>query len=835
MPKNQPMSHQPNPDGLDARPTAVLYLRVSSVGQMNKAHDPEGYSIPSQREVCKRYAERLGAEVIAEFVEYGQSGTSIRRGELQRLLSELPKLQPTYVVVYDISRLARDDYDALWLYAEIERHGSKLESTLERIDDSPAGRLLYTVMAGVNAFRSRGDAVKVKAGLDRKHAEGGTIGLAPIGYINTRERIEGREVRTIALDEERAHLVRTAFDAFASGEHSLTTLRDLLENVGLTTKETPKKPAKALSRSGVYRILQDPYYIGQVTRNGVSRKGLHPKLVNEATFEKVQELLDVRRLSGDRSRKHHHYLKGSLFCSCGRRLTWGRHRGNGGTYEYFCCLSNQAKRKSCGNRYMAADAVERAVEDHYRRVSLTEKQCEAIRIGVREQAEARLAVAREESEQHTRRLRTLQDEQQKLLRLYYRGGVSEDILIAEQARIETERTQARKLVETAAHEAEDIFEALDEALLLIGPNCHAAYMSSPPEHRRLLNQAIFQRLIVTPDDIEDEPQPVVADLHRLTRKAPAAPKAPKGRQKGRGPQFLGGHGSHVDTLVRPSGLEPPRGNLPTRPSTLRVYQFRHGRREARVYPRPPLGPAPAAANQVAPHLRPSTPPATVRTDVRSSPDPKPEVAPEMDLTKRQQEIFDFIHKYSAKYGYPPTVRDIGKAVGLASSSTVHAHLANLERIGLLRRDPSKPRAIELLDRAVGNAVDSVRNIVRSDSLPLVGTVAAGQPVLAEENVEEYVSVPEAAGGSSGEYLLRIRGESMKNVGIIEGDLVVVSPQDTARDGEIVVALLGEEATVKRFFREPDHIRLQPENETMEPIRSKEVKVLGRVVGLLRSM
>lgn len=207
----------------------------------------------------------------------------------------------------------------------------------------------------------------------------------------------------------------------------------------------------------------------------------------------------------------------------------------------------------------------------------------------------------------------------------------------------------------------------------------------------------------------------------------------------------------------------------------------------------------------------------------------------MDLTKRQQEIFDFIRRYSAKYGYPPTVRDIGKAVGLASSSTVHAHLANLEKIGLLRRDPSKPRAIELLDRAVGGAVESVRSIVASEGLPLVGSVAAGQPVLAEENVEDYVSVPEVAGGAEGAYLLRIRGESMKDAGIIEGDLVVVRPQDTAADGEIVVALLGEEATVKRFFREADHIRLQPENETMEPIRSREVKVLGRVVGLLRSV
>ncbi len=177
----------------------------------------------------------------------------------------------------------------------------------------------------------------------------------------------------------------------------------------------------------------------------------------------------------------------------------------------------------------------------------------------------------------------------------------------------------------------------------------------------------------------------------------------------------------------------------------------------------------------------------------------------MDLTKRQQEIFDFIRKYSARYGYPPTVRDIGKAVGLASSSTVHAHLANLEKIGLLRRDPSKPRAIELLDRAVGSAVDSVRGIVRSEGLPLLGAVAAGQPMLAEENIEDYVAVPEIAGGSDGQYLLRIRGDSMKEAGILEGDYVVVRPQDTAEDGEIIVALLGEEATVKRFYpRERPH-------------------------------
>ena len=198
----------------------------------------------------------------------------------------------------------------------------------------------------------------------------------------------------------------------------------------------------------------------------------------------------------------------------------------------------------------------------------------------------------------------------------------------------------------------------------------------------------------------------------------------------------------------------------------------------------------------------------------------------MDLTKRQQEIFDFIKRYSAKHGYPPTVRDIGKAIGLGSPSTVHAHLANLEKIGLLRRDPSKPRALELLR-------DTARKAVAPAGLPLVGRVAAGAPVLAEENIEDYIDVPGIAGGDDGDYVLRVAGDSMKDAGILDGDHVVVRPQDTATDGEIVVALVGEEATVKRFFKESDHVRLQPENEAMEPIRTREAQVLGRVVGVCR--
>jgi repressor LexA len=198
-----------------------------------------------------------------------------------------------------------------------------------------------------------------------------------------------------------------------------------------------------------------------------------------------------------------------------------------------------------------------------------------------------------------------------------------------------------------------------------------------------------------------------------------------------------------------------------------------------------------------------------------------------ELTKRQREIFDYISRYLSRHGYPPTVREIGKAVGLHSSSTVHAHLSKLESLGVVKRDPSKPRALEVM-------VQRAKKAVRPAGLPLVGQVAAGSPILAEENIEDYLEVPDVVGGEDGDYILRVRGDSMKDAGILEGDFVVVRPTERARDGEIVVALVGDdEATVKRFFREKDQIRLQPENKSMKPIRARDVRLLGRVVGVFR--
>ena len=209
------------------------------------------------------------------------------------------------------------------------------------------------------------------------------------------------------------------------------------------------------------------------------------------------------------------------------------------------------------------------------------------------------------------------------------------------------------------------------------------------------------------------------------------------------------------------------------------------------------------------------------------------------LTARQQEIWNFLVEYVDRHGYPPTVREIGEHVGLASPSTVHAHLANLERAGLLKRDPTKPRALELIGREKREAepVEVLGDPADIARLPLLGEIAAGGPLLAEQNIEDYLPMPASA---KGDFLLRVKGESMIDAGILDGDIVIVQRTQDARNGEIVVALVGDdewadEATVKTFYRESDRIRLQPENASMEPIYGSYVQILGRVVGVFREL
>ncbi len=196
------------------------------------------------------------------------------------------------------------------------------------------------------------------------------------------------------------------------------------------------------------------------------------------------------------------------------------------------------------------------------------------------------------------------------------------------------------------------------------------------------------------------------------------------------------------------------------------------------------------------------------------------------LTKRQEQIFDCIKRSVREKGYPPSVREIGAAVGLNSSATVHSHLASLESKGLIRRDPTKPRAIEILEEAFQAGSDAI-------PVPVLGRVTAGVPILAVENIEEYFPLPRQVIRDQEVFILNVRGDSMIEAGILDGDHVIVRKQSAAQNGDIVVAMIGDEATVKTFYRERDHVRLQPENSALSPILTKDVTILGKVIGLYR--
>jgi site-specific DNA recombinase len=564
MPTRTPDILTKSPTEIMAEPTAVIYLRVSSDSQVSKAHDPEGYSIPTQREGCLRHAERLGARIIGEFVELGRTGTNLRRPALQEMLAALPKLRPTYVIFYDLSRVAREEQDSFWLLGEIKRHGAKLESTLERIDDSPTGLLLYTILTGVNAHRSRMDGEKVKGGLQRKHADGGSMGPARIGYLNDTETIEGRRVAGIITDSERVDLVKLAFELTATGAHTITTLTEMLEELGLRTRSTYKRPSKPLSRSMVHRLLRDDYYVGIVTLKGVKRPGRHEPIVDRTTFERVQQVLSAHRASGDRSHKHSHHLIGSLHCGiCRRRLGFNRTRGNGGLYEYFACLSRVSPQGRCTAPHFRAHAIERAVERKYQTYLLTPDEQAVIREVLLARAHASTAEARKDAERHERRVRELISHQHKLLDLYYEDGVSKEVLQTQQKRLEAEQATAQQLADVARFEVSELDQALSDALLLIDQR-QVPYLTGSATEKRLINLAIYVMLLVSASgDIKAKPTALYAQLvplaRRLTREAAQDGQMTQnpgsGPENGRNPDFRG-FGLKSLQMAERAGFEP---------------------------------------------------------------------------------------------------------------------------------------------------------------------------------------------------------------------------------------------------------------------------------------
>jgi site-specific DNA recombinase len=568
---------------MKAKRRAVIYLRVSSAQQADKDFNAEGFSIPGQREACQRQAEKLEAEVIEEYVDRGESAKTANRPALKAMLERLKRGDVDYVIVHKVDRLARNRADDVEIVMRIRQAGAQLVSTSENIDETPSGLLLHGIMSSIAEFYSRNLAAEVIKGTTQKAKKGGTPFRAPIGYLNSRTFAEGREVRTITLDPERAPLVREAFYLYGSGDYSLSELAAILEGRGLRTRPTRKVPAQQVGINRLASLLRNPYYLGIVNYAGKTYKGRHEPLVDETTFQEVQDLLDAKRQSGERSWRHFHYLRGSLYCAeCGGRLMYNRASGNGGLYEYFICAGR--KRRACSQGYHRAAAVEEAVERRYGLVQLSQKERQAIREAVRAHVAVIAELAAQELAAAKSELTRLEAEERKLLKAHYADQVSESLFVEEQARISRERVGATKHMEEFSFRHEQVLAALDAALSLTD-RIQVAYRQASPHERRLFNQAFFERLEVGDEDVaRHELAEPFAQIHKqrassdrpaiYLRRRPAAEAgngalvgAGAGSARGRNARtpspFFGARGSDVGSLVRLRGVEPPRSFLHT--------------------------------------------------------------------------------------------------------------------------------------------------------------------------------------------------------------------------------------------------------------------------------
>lgn len=475
---------------------AVLYLRVSTSEQAEKGADPEGYSIPAQREACLRKAQQMEVAVVGEYVDAGESARSADRPQLKAMLTRIEERHDVdYVIVHKVDRLARNRYDDVTINLELRQGGATLVSVSESIDDSPSGQLLHAIMAANAEFFSRNLATETLKGLSQKFKTGGTIGLAPIGYVNTSSRVGGHEARTIALDPERAPLVQWAFEAYATGRYSLEALLHELTERGLTTRATAKRPSQPLKRSSLGRLLQNRYYIGRVQYKGAETAGTHPPLISEELFARVAEVLKAHANSGERQRLHPHYLRGTVYCHrCGSRLclTYAKK-----VYPYFFCLGRQ-RRNGCTLPYTPAGEVEESVANRYRQEQLTKDELAQLRAKLSRYLNRRREIIMRDAERCRRRMPRLDAERTKLLQAHLADAVPLDVLAREQARLTAEIGHCHGLIRAAETKAEDDERVIAQAIDLMA-DWEETYRRADPDIRRRLNQVFFTQLLVDTD------------------------------------------------------------------------------------------------------------------------------------------------------------------------------------------------------------------------------------------------------------------------------------------------------------------------------------------------
>jgi DNA invertase Pin-like site-specific DNA recombinase len=517
---------------------AAMYLRVSTTKQADKDIDPEGYSLPSQRQSGLRKAEDLGAEVVEVYIDRGESAKTSERPAFLRMLRRIQEQRDIdYVIVDKIDRFARNRRDDANVLFDLRSAGCKLVSVKENIDETPAGGLMHGILATFAEYESRNNGTRTISGMTLKAQVGGTPGRAPIGYRNVGRWIDDHEVRWVEIDPERAPHVQWAFEAYASGEWTMTNLTEALRARGFRSLPNGKGTPAPISRSTVANMLSNRYYLGYVSFMGVEYKGRHQPLVPESIFERVDDVTKLHDRAGEKRRIHNHYLKGTIYCAyCGNRLGFTRAKG---VYDYFYCIGRQMKRAECPQRHYRIEEIEEAVEQLYlSRVRLTADQCTDIREGIRIELEQQRHQAGPEIAWAERRVSELEVERRRLARAIVEGTIPGDLVREEQERIKTELKDAARLLKASRA----VFSKIEAPLLLAlklleDPN--GLYSRLGPRGRRLLNQFFFEKVLIeqnrAAETVLKDPwrtilDPVFGSEMQSIRKAGAGSARSKGRK-----------------------------------------------------------------------------------------------------------------------------------------------------------------------------------------------------------------------------------------------------------------------------------------------------------------
>jgi DNA invertase Pin-like site-specific DNA recombinase len=473
----------------------VSYLRVSSKSQLDTAADidPDGNSISTQREYTQNKARSIGVVLQREFVEPGRSAQDIAKRPVFRELLTYLKQHPEikYVFIYMRSRAFRNYLEAGLTERQFNEQGVKLISAKEDFGEGFIADGMKAITDVINWMEVRRNGADIKIKMANKVKNGGTVGLAKIGYTNARIDIGGRKVNTIALDEDRAPLVLKAFELFGTGLHTLDSLHELMVDLGL---KTPGRD-KPIARYTLHKMLRDRYYIGKVNLDGIEYQGRHQPIVSEELFDRVQRILDAHSGSGTRERQHPHYLKGLVWCGrCKHRYTIMPGRGNGGEYFYFMCRGRQMKQ--CDHPYVPVDVMEQAIEQHYAHAVILPADIRArVREAVQTAVDEQFSLTDEMREQFTRQLEKLDSKESYFLDLAAEEGWPKDKLRDKINSIRDERKKITRQLETATNQLETGRQVFLTALELLD-DPHALYARGNETVKAILSRAFFTRLHV---------------------------------------------------------------------------------------------------------------------------------------------------------------------------------------------------------------------------------------------------------------------------------------------------------------------------------------------------